>query len=79
MLMFLSPIFFPISAMPLHWRPLLNLNPLAHVIEQTRIVTLLGHPPSSSYLFAGILITLVACELSFRGFQKAKRAFADVM
>jgi len=79
MLMFLSPVFFPISAMPLRWRPLLNLNPLAHVIEQTRIVTLLGHPPSSSYLLAGILITLVACELSFRGFQKAKRAFADVM
>jgi hypothetical protein len=44
MLMFLSPIFFPVSALPLRWQPLLALNPLAQVIEQTRQVVVAGKP-----------------------------------
>jgi lipopolysaccharide transport system permease protein len=79
MLMFLSPIFFPVSALPLRWQPVLALNPLAHVIEQTRQVVVAGKPPEAGYLIGGTLLAMLACELSFRSFQKAKRAFADVM
>jgi lipopolysaccharide transport system permease protein len=79
MLMFLSPVFFPLSALPNRWQPLLKLNPLAHVIEQTRLITVQGHAPSIGYLAGGLLIAVVACELCFRSFQKAKRAFADVI
>jgi lipopolysaccharide transport system permease protein len=79
MLMFLSPIFFPASALPVRWQPLLSLNPLAQVIEQTRQVGVTGHAPSAGYLIGGTLLTVLACELSFRSFQKAKRAFPDVM
>jgi lipopolysaccharide transport system permease protein len=78
-LMFLSPVFFPISALPPKMLPFLQLNPLAQVIEQTRTVAIAGEGPSLKYLVAGILIGAVACEISFRGFQKAKRAFADVL
>lgn len=79
MLMFLSPVFFPVSALPLQWQPILTLNPLAQVIEQTRKVVIAGEHPQATYLIAGTLIAGVACELSFRLFQKTKRAFADVM
>ena len=79
MLMFLSPIFFPVSALPLRWQPLLALNPLAQVIEQTRQVVVAGQPPGTGYLLGGTLLAGLACELSYRSFQKAKRAFADVM
>ncbi|MCP9885393.1 ABC transporter permease [Synechococcus sp. ATX 2A4] len=79
MLMFLSPVFFPVSALPLQWQPILTLNPLAQVIEQTRMVVIAGEHPQASYLIAGTLIAGLACELSFRLFQKTKRAFADVM
>jgi len=79
MLMFLSPIFFPISALPVKWQHLLMLNPIAQVIEQTRNTVIQGTSPNSTYLFVGILTTLWACELSFRGFQKSKKAFADVL
>jgi lipopolysaccharide transport system permease protein len=78
-LMFLSPVFFPISALPPRMLPVLKLNPLAHVIEQTRMVAIAGEGPSLRYLVIGILLGAVACEISFRGFQKAKRAFADVL
>lgn len=79
MLMFLSPVFFPVSALPLQWQPILALNPLAQVIEQTRKVLIVGEHPQATYLIAGTLIAGLACELSFRLFQKTKRAFADVM
>jgi lipopolysaccharide transport system permease protein len=79
MLMFLSPIFFPVSALPSRWQPLLALNPLAQVIEQTRQVVVAGNPPGAWYLIGGTLLAALACEMSYRSFQKAKRAFADVM
>jgi lipopolysaccharide transport system permease protein len=79
MLMFLSPVFFPVSALPPKWQPLLALNPLALVIEQTRQVVISGKHPQFSYLIVGTLLTALICELSFRMFQKTKRAFADVI
>lgn len=79
MLMFLSPVFFPITALPKHWQPLLNINPIAQVIEQTRRVTVQGVGPSPGYLFIGFIIALAICEFSFRIFQRSKRAFADVI
>ena len=44
-LMFLSAIFYPVSALPERWQPLLSLNPLVPVIEQTRavLVVVRGH------------------------------------
>ncbi|MCT0224990.1 ABC transporter permease [Synechococcus sp. CS-1328] len=79
MLMFLSAVFYPLSALPLRWQPLLRLNPLVAVIEQTRDVAIKGLPPSASYLVIGTALGLLACELSFRLFQKARRGFADVL
>jgi lipopolysaccharide transport system permease protein len=79
MLMFLSPIFFPASALPEKWQPFLALNPLAQSIEQTRRTVVEGLNPDWRYVVLGSMASLVVCELSFRAFQKSKRAFADVL
>lgn len=79
MLMFLSPVFYPLSALPKRFQPLLNLSPLTQVIEQTRGVLVDGKPPSAAYLIVGTLLTLVIAELAFRAFMRGKRAFADVI
>lgn len=79
MLMFLSPIFYPASALPSQWKRVLQLSPLTHVIEQTRRVLVEGHPPSPLYIILGTLLTIIASELCFRFFQKARKGFADVM
>jgi len=78
-LMFLSAVFYPISALPSRWQPLLLANPLVLVIEQTRRVLVRGEHPSLTYVAGGIAIGLVSCELCFRLFQKARRGFADVI
>lgn len=79
MLMFLSPIFFPLSALPPKLQPLLQLNPLAQVLEQSRRALLQGQGPDLTYLALGTLISVLACETSLRVFQKSKKAFADVL
>ncbi len=79
LLMFLSAVFYPLSALPPQWQPLLRLNPLVLVIEQTRLVAINGQAPSLAYLGWGSLLTLLFCELSFRAFQKGQRGFADVL
>jgi lipopolysaccharide transport system permease protein len=79
MLMFMSPIFFPASALPARWQPLLSLNPIAQVIEQTRRVSVQGLSPEPAYVMLGLIISAAVCELAFRLFQRSKRAFADVL
>jgi lipopolysaccharide transport system permease protein len=79
MLMFLSPIFFPLSALPNAWRPWLGLNPLAEVIEQTRSVLIEGQAPSMVYLLIGSGSGILACEFAHRFFERSKKAFADVL
>ena len=79
MLMFLSAVFYPISALPERWQPVLLLNPLVHVIEATRAVLVQGTPPSILYILLGIPLSLGFCEFTFRLFEKARRGFADVI
>lgn len=79
MLLFLSAVFYPLSALPERWQPLMQLNPLAIIIEQTRRVTLEGESPSGSYLVIGTLMASILCQLAYRGFQKARAGFADVL
>jgi lipopolysaccharide transport system permease protein len=78
-LMFLSAVFYPISALPERWQPLLLANPLVLVIEQTRRVLVRGEAPDPLYVVVGIPLAVLASELCFRLFQKARRGFADVI
>jgi len=79
LLMFMSAVFYPVSALPEQWRPLLQLNPLMTIIQQTRRVAIDGHPPSVTYLIIGSFLGYLACSVSLRGFRKASRGFADVL
>lgn len=79
MLIFLSAVFYPLSALPERWQPLLRLNPLVLVIEQTRRVAVNGQMPDPLYLVCGCILGMTVCEISFRAFQKARRGFADVL
>ncbi len=79
MLTFMSAVFYPLSSLPKAWQPVLGLNPLALVIEQTRKVAVAGHAPGMAYLAVGTIVALGFCELSFRIFNHTRRGFADVL
>ncbi|MBD1401316.1 ABC transporter permease [Pelovirga terrestris] len=78
-LLFLSPIFFPLSALPESFRPYLFLNPLALIIEQARGVLLWGHLPHWSALLVYLAFSTGVFCLGLLWFQKTRKGFADVL
>jgi lipopolysaccharide transport system permease protein len=78
-LMFTSAIFYPLRAVPLPWRTILELNPLVRFIEGARSAVIWGYPPNwIIYLLLLIVSLLIAC-IGYFVFNKAKPAFADVI
>lgn len=79
LLLFGSPVFYPISALPENIQPWLMLNPLTFVIEQARAVLISGLLPN----FKGVLVyALVAVSVAWAGygwFQKTRKGFANVL
>ena len=78
-LMFLSPIFYPASALPEVYRPVLYMNPLTPVIEQTRDVLFWGKAPDFAMLGIYLVATSIIAWLGFAWFQKTRKGFADVL
>ena len=79
LLLFLSPIFYPTSAIPEGLRGYLELNPLAIIIEQLRAVLFFGHSPSWLLLLESTAIAWVVAWLGLVWFQKTRAGFADVL
>lgn len=79
MLMFLSPIFYPIHAVPEAFRVWLLFNPLSPVIEACRSVLLLGQAPNWSVLGAYMVAALILLHCACWFYGKARKGFADVL
>ncbi|MEN8257638.1 MAG: ABC transporter permease [Thermodesulfobacteriota bacterium] len=78
-LMFLSPIFYPASALPEKYQKLLLLNPLSPIIKQTREVLFWGKIPNLKILTIYLLGAALVAWLGFAFFQKTRKGFADVL
>jgi lipopolysaccharide transport system permease protein len=78
-LFFLTPIFYAVENIPEPYRSLINLNPLASVVEDFRRVVLWGVVPD----WGTLAILLLACGavmlLGYAWFMKTKKAFGDVL
>jgi lipopolysaccharide transport system permease protein len=78
-LMFLSPIFYPISALPAEFQTLMHLNPLTLVIESTRDVLVWGKIPNLQQWLIQLGVSSILAWLGFTLFQRARKGFADVI
>ena len=78
-LMFMSPIFYPVTALPEAYQGYLRMNPLTPVIEQARAVMFLGQLPDFAQLAIHGFVSLVVFWLGFAWFQKTRKGFADVL
>jgi len=79
MLLFMSPIFYPASALPESVRDYLFLNPLTFVIEQARAVTLYGQLPDWSGLVVYYILASIVAWAGLIWFIKTRKGFADVL
>jgi lipopolysaccharide transport system permease protein len=78
-LMFLSPVFYPITAVPERFRPIIMANPLTFIIEQARDVLIWGHLPNWTGLGIYSLVAFFIAWIGYVWFQKTRKGFADVL
>ncbi|WP_273828211.1 MULTISPECIES: ABC transporter permease [Pseudomonas] len=78
-LLFLSPVLYPVAALPEVYQPWLKLNPLTYIIEESRNVLLFGHPPQWDSLGIAMVVGALIAIIGFWFFQKTRKGFADVL
>ena len=78
-LLFMSPVFFPLSSLSERLQKIYLLNPLTLIIEDARKVLLFGHIPDPVGLLLYALFALVVAWVGFWWFQKMRKGFADVL
>ena len=78
-MLFLSPVFYPVSRLPEKYQLLLLANPLTYVIEQARQVLIFGRFPD----WIGLAVyAAIGCMVAWTGywwFQRTRQGFADVI
>jgi lipopolysaccharide transport system permease protein len=76
--MFVTPVVYPASLVPIQWRWLVHLNPMWGLIENFRAVFL-----GATFDFFGLAVSVgVATSLFFVGilfFERVERRFADII
>ena len=79
MMLFLSPVFYPVSAIPAAYQPLMYLNPLTFQVEQMRNILILGKPLPLEGVIIYFLCSVLVAWLGLWWFQKTRKGFADVL
>ncbi|MFA5951863.1 MAG: ABC transporter permease [Hyphomicrobium sp.] len=78
-MMFLTPIFYPLQLLPAGWHAVLPTNPMTLPVEEARAAMHFGHSPN----FGGLaVLTLIAFTLFWLGwawFEQTHKGFADVI
>lgn len=78
-LMFLAPIFYPITAVPDRYQNLLFFNPLTPAVEGARDVLFFGTFPNFMHYLIYLLISVLIAWLGFAWFQKTRKGFSDAL
>jgi lipopolysaccharide transport system permease protein len=78
-LMFLSPVFYPASAVPTQFRWAIDWNPMTFFVEQARAVLVFGKLPDFAGLAWMTIAGLAVAWLGLAFFQRARGGFADVI
>lgn len=78
-MLFVSPVFYPISTLPHKMQLIVMLNPLTLIIEESRKVLLFGEMPNWTALGVYSIVSMVVLWIGFWWFQKTRKGFADVL
>lgn len=77
--MFLSPVVYPLDAVPPRRRLVWQLNPMTTVIEGMRWAVIGGSPPDVRAVIVSTSIVLILLATGLIRFRAAERSFADTV
>jgi lipopolysaccharide transport system permease protein len=78
-LMFVTPIFYPLEMLPPDFREWLALNPLAPMVSWVRDVLMWGQAPDWTSFGLFLIASIAVAWGGFMWFQKTRKGFADVL
>lgn len=77
--MFASPVIYPLSVVPAHWRGFYLLNPMAAIVDGFRRAILDGAAPDPTAVAASVAITLILLPLAYAWFKHVEATMADLI
>tara|TARA_B110000858_G_scaffold107267_1_gene122684 strand:- start:11616 stop:12422 length:807 start_codon:yes stop_codon:yes gene_type:complete len=78
-LLFLSPIFYPMSSLPEWLRPFILFNPISIPVEEARKIIIYNEIPDFYILSIYSLSSLFMFATGYYFFSKTKKGFSDVI
>lgn len=78
-LLFMSPVFYPISALPAGLQPWLYLNPLTFFLEAGRGLLIFGKLPDLVLWASYSVLSFAIAWFGLWWFQRTRKGFADVL
>jgi lipopolysaccharide transport system permease protein len=78
-LLFLTPVFYPLAAVPEPWQSIIWWNPLTFPIEAIRGAVLDGKLPGLGLFALQLAMGSVVAVLGLKWFRATRRGFADVL
>jgi lipopolysaccharide transport system permease protein len=76
--MFLTPIVYPLSLVPVRWRWVMYINPLTGIVEGIRAV-FTGQELNWAALISTIVVMVLMLFLSIHIFRRIEKSFADLI
>jgi len=78
-LMFASPVIYPLSVVPAAWREWYLLNPMAGIVSSFRDILLRHAAPEAHPLVVACAVTAIALPLAYLFFKRAEATMADLI
>jgi lipopolysaccharide transport system permease protein len=78
-IMFLCPLFYPLSILPDGIRSMIALNPLASIIEAMRDLVFYGRLPQWQSYGISFVASMLVAWLGYAWFIKTRKGFSDVV
>ena len=77
--LFMTPVIYPLAAVPERWRWLAALNPVPMPVESFRAMLLGTTPPAPAFLAVSIAVTLLTLASGALVFRRVERTFVDTV
>jgi lipopolysaccharide transport system permease protein len=78
-LMFASPVIYPLSLVPAAWRDVYLLNPMAGIVGSFRDILLHQRSPEPYPLGVAFVVTAIALPAAYLFFKRAEATMADLL
>ena len=77
--LYLTPVAYPLAAVPARFKWLFILNPLSGIVEGFRAALVFNRPPDIPLTLVASAVTTALVVAAWKTFQRMERNFADVI